>query len=337
MKKWNQMFQFIFSAVILSVLLIDTNTATAGVRDGIEMCLKVIIPSLFPFFVITTYLNSILVGCKIPGIRYLTSWLRIPDGGASILLLGLTGGYPIGAKLINDLYETKEIDKQTAHILLGYCNNAGPSFIFGVSSVAFPSHIVPFTLWFIHIISAVITGLLLPKPNCKEIYVHQAARVSLAQAIRNSISACISVCGWVIVFKVLLSYLYTWFHTLMKSQFGILVTGFLELSNGCISAAQIPDPEIRFIFFTVFFACGGLCVLLQTVSVTSTLGTGLYIHGKIIQTGVSFLLACVCSKILFLSSQTSITMMIVMLLSVVAIAFTLRRVNNYGNRIENHV
>ena len=337
MKNKSQTLQIIFSTVILIVLLIDTNTATAGVRDGIEICLNVIIPSLFPFFIITTYLNSILSDYKLPGIRYLTKKLHIPEGGESILLLGLVGGYPIGAKLIADLYKAEEIDEDTARILLGYCNNAGPSFIFGISSAAFASPIVPFALWFIHILSAVITGFLLPKPKCKKITVHQSAGKTITQATRNSISASISVCGWVIIFKIILTYLYCWFPILIKSQFGILITGILELSNGCIAAAQIPDTEIRFILFSTFFACGGLCVLLQTVSVTSTLGTGLYVHGKILQTGFSFLLACACGKVLFLSSQTSNTMIIAMVLSVVTITFTLRYVNNCGNRIKNHI
>ena len=45
----------IVSIMILILIISDAKTAASGVRDGIHMCLNVVIPSLFPFFIITTY------------------------------------------------------------------------------------------------------------------------------------------------------------------------------------------------------------------------------------------------------------------------------------------
>ena len=162
MNKKSRVLQITLSVVILIVFIIDPNTASSGVAEGIDMCLKVIIPSLFPFFVVSTYLNAILFGYPIPAIQCIAKLLQIPIGGESILLLGLIGGYPVGAKLIADLYYTNKIDKQTAHILLGYCNNAGPAFIFGIAGAAFAS-----------LVTQIFTSIILPycvkplRPNAK--------------------------------------------------------------------------------------------------------------------------------------------------------------------------
>lgn len=315
----------IMSIMILILIISDAKTAASGVRDGIHMCLNVVIPSLFPFFIITTYINSIMFGYRVPGLQYITHRLRIPGGGESILLLGLTGGYPVGAKLIADLYKENIISRQTANILLGYCNNAGPAFIFGIAGAAFASPIIPLILWIIHIISAVFTGFLLPKPELTNIKLPPAPKVSMTQVISGSISACISVCGWVIVFKILLTYLNTWFSNLFLRPIGIILTGMLELSNGCIAAEQLVNPSTRFLLFAVFFAFGGICVFLQTTSVTEPLGSGLYIHGKIIQTCISLIAACICSSMLFPDHRLPVPLMfITMILAITIVFFTVK-------------
>ena len=119
---------------ILLLLILDTNTATEGATAGLELCLKVIIPSLFPFFVVTAYLNGALLGQNIPFIHKIANSLHIPNGGDSILLLGLIGGYPAGAQLVTQSYHSHQINSRTGKILLGYCNNAGPALIFGLSA-----------------------------------------------------------------------------------------------------------------------------------------------------------------------------------------------------------
>ena len=333
MKTIKNITNVIASISILILFIIDAQTAAAGVMGGIDMCLKAIFPSLFPFFLITSYLNSVIYGYRIPGIQFITHRLRIPIGGEFILLLGLTGGYPVGAKLIADLCSTKKINKQTANILLGYCNNAGPAFIFGIAGAAFTSPMIPLVLWIIHIFSAIVTGFLLPKPELSEFSAVTKEKSSVAQSMKTSTSACVTVCGWVIVFKILLSYLCTWFPNLFTSSAGIVLTGLLELSNGCIAATQISNPAIRFILFAVFFAFGGFCVFLQTISVTESLGCGLYIHGKIIQTGISIILSCVCSRFLFSDYKNyDFSILIMIILSVTVIFFTVRHAKNCGIR-----
>lgn len=44
-------------------------------------------------------------------------------------LLGMLCGYPMGAKLASDMYESHKISRREAEYLTTFCNNASPSFI----------------------------------------------------------------------------------------------------------------------------------------------------------------------------------------------------------------
>jgi hypothetical protein len=66
-----------------------------------------------------------------------------------------------------------------------------------------------------------------------------------------------------------------------------MLWGILELTNGCIHLGTLEDPELRFAVCAVLLSFGGLCVTMQTVSVTGKLGSGLYFPGKILQTCIT--------------------------------------------------
>ena len=338
MKRRKHTVTVIFASVVMALLILDTATAVSGAAEGIALCIQVIIPSLFPFFIVTTYLNAALLGLRIPGFGVLTRLLKIPSGGDSLLLMGLIGGYPVGAQLIADNYANKRLNRWSSQILLGYCSNAGPAFIFGVTSTLFSSRWIPFTLWGIHIFSALITGLLLPRPDQAEMKRPETGSVTLVVAMKKSITICASVCGWVIVFKIITAYIKCWLGTLLSGTAFVILSGLLELSNGCILLSGVSNEALRFILCAIFLSFGGICVLLQTASVTEPLGLGLYIPGKIIQTAVSFLSASLAAYMLFPDSPQNASIAIPALISIPVILL-LRRYSEKicGNSSENTV
>lgn len=296
MKKGSRRYSILLPGILFLLLIIDSNSAAQGIAQGITQCLQVIIPSLFPFFFVTGWLNSVLFGIPIPFIHSLSKILTLPKGCESILLTGLLGGYPVGAKAIADACNSKVITTQTAHILLGYCNNAGPAFIFGICHILFSGWWVPWIIWSIQILSAIITGLLLPRPADVSYMNHKTSDISITSVLNRSITVTAIVCGWVLLFKALLQIL---------SQIPVLlsplpyVAGVLELSNGCLMLADMVPVSLRFCIFCAYLSAGGFCVYLQTASAVGSLGTGLYLIGKCIQTAVCVVLSIPISKILF--------------------------------------
>ena len=86
----------------------------AAARDGLALCGNVIIPSLFPFFVLSSlvvelgmsrYLGRLLEGVMAP-------LFRVGGACSSALALGFVGGYPVGARTAIALYETASAPKQ---------------------------------------------------------------------------------------------------------------------------------------------------------------------------------------------------------------------------------
>ena len=54
------------AAIGMLVLIFDGKTAISGAIDGIELSLYVLIPSLFPFFLLTMLLTGALSGQALP-------------------------------------------------------------------------------------------------------------------------------------------------------------------------------------------------------------------------------------------------------------------------------
>lgn len=298
----NRVRGFVAAAGML-LLILDTETAIMGVSEGIRLCQYTLIPSLFPFFILSTIIGSSLNGFRMPGLRFLCKLLKIPDGGESLLLLGFAGGYPVGAQCIAQGYDAGFLKASDAKRMLGFCNNAGPAFIFGITSSLFQSKMVPWALWGIHIGSALLTALLLPTQSVGKCKIRGSHTVSLTEALEKSIQTMAKVCGFVILFRVILAFLNKWFMQLLHPELQVLVTGTLELANGFTSLHIIPQEGTRFILCAFLLALGGLCVGMQTISVTKKLGTGMYLHGKLLQCIFSTCFAIIMQYFLFPKHQ----------------------------------
>ena len=122
-----------------------------------------IVPSLLPFFI----LSSLLQQLGLPGI--LGRWLSpvtqqlfgIGGAGASALLLGVTGGYPLGADAVARLRRSGALTREQAERALAFCNNSGPAFLVGAAGVGvFHSAGYGLLLYGVHVLSAVLVGML---------------------------------------------------------------------------------------------------------------------------------------------------------------------------------
>lgn len=319
MKGRKRRLQIFISIIIMILLILDTSTATRGASEGIEVCIKAVIPALFPFFIVTTYLNTSLLGHSVPFLHPLIKTLSIPKGGDSLLLLGLIGGYPVGAQLISQAYHNQQISKQTSRILLGYCSNAGPAFIFGITGSLFSSVYIPIILWGLQIGSALITGYFLPRPEIEYIHWSNKQENTITSALRKSLIICVIVCGWIILFKVILSYLDVLIENCCGNIAKVLLAGFIELSNGCLQLAGIPSVSLRFILCSAFLSFGGLCVIFQTASAAESIGLGLYIHGKIMQTTISTIASILLTFLLFPNDKIKVSYAVCTIISCVVI------------------
>ncbi len=281
----------ILCALGMLALIVDGKTALEAGGTGIALCIKVVIPSLFPFFLLSNVLTGSLMGSPLPFLRPLAHFLKMPSGSESLLIAAFLGGYPVGAQNIAQAYQGGFLNKRDAEILLGYCNNAGPSFLFGMVGAFFPGKWMIWMLWGIHIMGALAAGQLVPPCRQKHVHLPDTAPLSISAALHSSIRVMAAVCGWVVLFRVLIGFLNRWILWLLPTAGQVAVIGLLELTNGCCELANISDISTRFCLCAGILSFGGLCVTMQTKSVTSDLSLKYYFFGKAVQTVFSVALA----------------------------------------------
>lgn len=282
----------IFAGLGMLVLIFDSCLAVEGAQKGVELCIRTVLPSLFPFIMLSMLLTKEVSG-RSRWLLPISELLGIPRSAQSLLIPAFLGGYPVGAKCIHDLYRNGYLQKQQAERLLSFCSNAGPAFLFGMLSGFFPDKKTLWLLWLIHILSAVLTGFLFSTgETAANIPVKMPEKSDKPDILLSASKSMGLICGWVILFRMLVTFLQQWFLWLLPPWLSVFVTGMLELTNGCCELMQIEDIGIRFVICSCMLAFGGICVLLQTASVTKGLSLRYYLLGKGMQTLFSLLLSC---------------------------------------------
>ena len=285
------------------VLILDSKTALQGGFEGVQMCLQALIPALFPFIFLCSWTSTKMCRVPLPFLLPIGKLCKLPKGGESTLLTGFLGGYPIGAQNVYQLWKSEILDTATAKRLLGFCSIAGPSFIFGVMGQLFSSAGICFLLWLTQILSAIFTGLLLPGSSPGSILTHGSKPISMSTALDNSIKAMVRICGWAVLFKIIISVLDRWVLWAVSDDLKVLFTGFFELSNGCLALGSVEGIGSQFVIAAALLSFGGLCVYMQTCSVTKELGAGSYLTGKLIQSLIATILSILFLPAIDASSQ----------------------------------
>ena len=292
MERKQSRFQAVLAAIGLLMLILDSRRALEGASSGVELCIKTVIPSLFPFFVLSIMLTNALNGFNDHPSQARINFPGIPKGAASLVIPALLGGYPVGAKCVGNLYSRKQIDRKYAERLLAFCSNAGPSFLFGMVSRFFPERKMVWFLWAIHIFSAVLTAAVILLPEKGTGIVKHEKSVKAHAVILPAAKTMAVVCCWVVLFRMIIAFLDAWILWALPSWVSVFLIGLLELTNGCCELFLITNIRTRFVLCACILAFGGVCVLLQTTSVIHGLSVGWYIRGKLLQTVFSFLLSC---------------------------------------------
>lgn len=291
MKRNQAGIKAIMAAIGFMILIMDSKSALEGARTGLDLCTKTVIPALFPFFILSTVLTNSLTALPCWPIEQIACKLGMSKEASSVLVPAILGGYPVGAKCIRDLFQTTQITRSEAERLLSFCSNAGPSFLFGMVSSYFPQKKTIWALWFIQISCAVLTAFIIPARTYKN-GADAKANINTSQnVVFSSMKAMALVCCWVILFRMVQTFLSRWLLWLLPGWVKVLITGLLELTNGCTSLNSIENVSLRFIVCSCMLSFGGLCVLLQTASVIGDLSVGSYLKGKLIQSAFSFLLS----------------------------------------------
>ena len=297
-------------------LVVWPGESMSAMKDGLQLCGNVILPSLFPFFV----LSSLVVELGMS--RYLgrlfqpvmAPLFRVNGSCAAALALGFVGGYPVGARTAISLYQSGQCSKAEAERLLAFCNNCGPTFILGVVGTGiFGSGAVGLVLYLAHIAASLVIGVLFrfykpgqgPGRGQGGGVQFQTASfpAALTRSVTGALQSTLNICAFILLFTVVirlltLSGVLTALAAALSallSPLGMtqawaqrLLAGVLEISSGVSSLTQgALGGRLSMAAFMLGWA--GLSVHCQVLAFLGDSGLSMrtYLVGKLLHGGLS--------------------------------------------------
>lgn len=272
------------------MLILDSRTALSGGVQGVDLCLRAVIPSLFPFLFLSGCFSSAFSGRNLNALRWFGKAFSLQPGTEYLLVPAFLGGYPIGAQAVAKAYASGCISRNRAERMLAFCSNAGPAFLFGMVANQFGRKKLTCVAWAIQIFSAWTAARFFGtrEDTAPSEKLHDSA--SMFQ-IDTAVGAMLKICAWIVLFRIVAAFLERWLLWAAAPWVRVAVIGLMELANGCCSLNAITDEGVRFVLCNLILAFGGLCVAYQTASVCDGLSLRYYWSGKLFQGAVAMLLA----------------------------------------------
>lgn len=300
----------ILALVLPAVLMLRAGAAREAAAQAVESCAMVVFPSLFPFCVACRYLTGSGALRFRRGDRWCCRMFGVPAAGLGALAMGLCGGYPMGVQAACELYRTGQLGREETERFLRFGNDTGPAIFFGMAgAMLFKNAAVCAALYGLHILSALLTGLVLapteaPMPEPRR-SAPEPAPETLPECISKSFFAVAGLCGYVIFFAVALRLVQDLplMRTLAAQMpvLSVLLAALTDLPSGISAMAGIGSPAARFILCSGAVTWGGLCVYMQARSLWQAAGLRVrgYLGAKLFQSLIAALLAFPAAWLLF--------------------------------------
>ena len=295
----------------LFFLVLFTKSNFNAAKKGITLWANNVVPSLFPFFVAVELLKhtNLIYFLSIKLDKYMKPIFNLPGVASFPFVMGLISGYPVGAKIVSDLYSKNLCTQKEAERMLAFTNNSGPLFIIGTVGCSFYSNTsIGILLLISHILSSICVGIILgiisrikSATNTFTANSTQSASANnfstllqddikiadlggiLGSAIVSAIKSILMIGGFVTIFSVILSILnntkiLTIISYFISNIFHInpdyivgLLTGFLEFTNGLYKISTINNKmlSINLILSSFIIGFGGISVTLQVLNIIS--------------------------------------------------------------------
>lgn len=271
MKRKRRMYLRLFPAltgiaVCIAGLLIYPRYTSQGIRNGLTLLGENLIPSLFPFMVLSTYISQSPVtelASRLLNKPARKIW-NINGNGLIAVILGLIGGYPVGAKTVAEFCEDGKISKNDAAKLMNWCVNPGPAFVItAVGTFMLNNTGSGIILYVSSILSTLCIGFFLrfwsnaPTDTDRATEEKERGGNLLIRSVASGSEGMLSMCGWVLTFSAVAGLC----DALISTEgLRLFIQAVAEVTTGCkISAGlSLPLPGI-----SAVIGFGGFAVIAQ--------------------------------------------------------------------------
>ena len=250
---------------------------SAAVSEAVNRCLNIIIPSLFAVMALSQLLISGR-GAKVLAIPfYPVRKLILPLDSElfTLFIISVLSGYPVGLRLISQLYRQGRIDKSSAENMCCFCYCGGPAFYCGaVGRGVFGDSDVGWLIFVSIFLSDLLVGAVMTRLHPFKVRSCASSSVPGAEALTDAVTdtgrALFGVCMMIMFCSALMAVpeaagvfdlIHSYFNinhntlTLIKACFEI---SFLTQLRGTPYGLL---PEI-----TAVCTMGGGCIILQLIA-----------------------------------------------------------------------
>ena len=277
---------------IIALLLSNPGYFSSATIRGLKLFFFSVFPGLFPFMLLTKLLTEIGIIYKLSGKFSGISNRLFGTPGVSIyvLFMSILSGYPIGAKIISDLYSKNLISENDAQKMSVFCTTSGPIFIIGAVGVGMLGNIkLGAILYAAHILSSIILGIVCNLFSQKKEL--RTSNVKFEKINKNIFSYCINdtinsifiVAAYITIFYLvaeilvslnIITYLTKILYPIM-SVFGLshqeiqgMLFGLIEVTRGCKTLSSLPQTTLSLICGIISFS--GCSIIMQSLSFLKT-------------------------------------------------------------------
>ena len=241
-----------------------------GVIYGLKICAFNIIPTLFPFFILSD-LWSTVIYFKNNSLtsKYFERIFHINSEGLSCFLIGNICGFPLGAKSLNQKYNDNLLNEEEFNLLTPICNNpSAPFVISGIGAGLLGSIKIGIILYFSVLLSAVAIGYIFRPSKIISQKSHKKLEqnFNFIKSIQSAGLSSIAVASYIIFFSGILGVV----KSLIKNKILIsIISSFLEVGSACNIINDAANSLESFFLPLISFSLGfsGLSVFMQIFSI----------------------------------------------------------------------
>lgn len=309
----------IFLSLFFLYLILCPDSAISGVRDGLLLWYRSVLPTLFPFlFLCSLLLKLDLLAPILPAVFYpLHALFGCTRYGALAILTGFFCGFPMGAKITHDLELDEKINVKEAAWLSGFVNNLSPGFL--LSYLAYDQMNLPsWNLFFLSNIlgASLLYGLITSfsmrrfftneknsirhPSSCTQGGSRQKLYSQIDDCIHDSVKNTVRLCVYITLFSILKNAL----ALLLPKEtiFALLLRSSIEVTGGIqLIASSSLSFSLKFILVNALCTFGGVCALVQTAGIAEMNLHALiqYAKSRVAATLLSIVLSCISLLVLF--------------------------------------
>ena len=263
---------FLSAAVfILSTVLLITHAdaVTESVIFGIKLSVTSIIPTLFPFIILSDYMTArVVTNKKSLAKRSFERIFGIPGSSMWCFITGAVCGFPLGVRSAVELYQSGRISRDDLERLIGFVNNPSLAFVISAVGLGMCGSIGRGIMLYISVlISALLVAIIFAKKSEKtqNTDVNMEQNFTLVDSIKNAGLASISISSYIIFFSTAIGLA----RSITDSEIIILIFSSLsEVGNAAsaITKSTYLPPVCSYGLLGFSLGFSGLSVHLQAMS-----------------------------------------------------------------------